>query len=427
MNAMLKQINHAEIMRLLVGTPGLLAIVLGILLYAVLGYSGKPIVIATGPVDGYFHSTALAYKAYLEAKGFTVRLRVQKDTLSLIDLVEDKKSGVDVGFISQEVAAEQYPQTRALGVIAYKPALIFYRREAGKLSSPAELVGKRVAANPLGSGTRQMADSLLAMYGVTPDNTRFEPFNLQATAKALIAGDVDAGFLLQPLDQPVVRELADTPGIEILDIGYSAAISQRLGAGRVLKVMTIPKGYFDIRNSIPHEDMQVPAEAVTVIVRKDMDPGILHHLLLAMKQVHGGSAAAATGDVFPSIQGTQIPLHEVAESYYNNGLPFLYKYLPFQLANGLFNIFLFILPLSIIGPALTFLGVPKPIWFFQELRCHLWLMEMRHMLKVISTSGDLSPRQLRRLKRISESVSRQKRAVERCREILGRFPDQITD
>lgn len=423
----LKHMNHASWLRSIFGAPGILAIILGIIIYAVLGYSGKTIVIATGPKDGYFHSTALAYQSYLEARGFRVLLKEQKNTLSLVDLVDDPKSGVDIGFIAQEVAAEKYPNTRALGVVAYKPALIFYRADRGKIASASDLKGKLVAVNPPGSGTRQMADSLLAMFGVTESNTQFLPYNLQSTAEALITGRIDAGFLLQPLDQDVIRRLADTPGIELLDLQYGAAIAQRLGERRVLKVMTVPKGYFDLAAGIPRQDIQTPAEAVTVIVKKEMDPGILHHVLLAMKQVHGGSAAAATGDVFPSTKGTQIPLHKVAESYYSSGLPFLYQYLPFQLANVLFNIFLFILPLSIVGPALTFLGVPKPIWFIQELRCQIWLMEMRHMLKILAVSGSLNPRQLRRLKRISSNVARQRRAVERCREVLGQFPEKITE
>lgn len=417
--------NRPNLLPHLLGAPGLLALTAGVILYAMFAYSGKTIVIATGPEDGYFHSTALAYQTYLQAKGFQVRLRMQKDTLSLVDQVNDPKSGVDVGFIAQEVTPEKYPNTRALGVVAYKPLLIFYRHELGKLSSPSELEGKRLAANPPGSGTRQMAESLLAMYGINEQNTRLLPFNLKATAKALADGDADAGILLQPLDQPLVRELAETPGIELLNLQYANAIAQRLADRRVLKVMTIPKGYFDLRAGIPAEDIEAPAEAVTVIVKKSMDPGILHHLLLAMKMVHGGAAAAAMGDAFPSIKGTQIPLHEVAEAYYKDGLPFLYKYLPFQVANALFNIFLFILPLSIIGPALSFLGVPKPIWFLQELRCQLWLMEMRHMLRTLATSGELSPRQTRRLNRIVANVARQKRAVERCREILIRFPENV--
>ncbi|MCP1625866.1 TAXI family TRAP transporter solute-binding subunit [Pseudomonas nitroreducens] len=421
----MKHVNLPACLRALAGVPGMLAIALGVILYALIGYPGKTIVIATGPAGGYFQSTALAYQAYLQGKGFKVRLLEQKDTLSLVGLVDDPKSGVDISFIAQEVNADNYPNTRALGVINYKPVLIFYRSALGKLSSPSELKGLRVAANPPGSGTRQMAESLLAMYGVTPKNTDFLPYNLNATAKALTEGKVDAGFLLQPLDQPVVTALADTPGIAILDLQYSAAIAQRLAEGRVLKVMTVPRGYFDLRTGVPKKDLQAPAEAVTVVVKKRMDPGILHHILLAMKQVHGGSAASSTGDAYPSTKGTQIPLHEVAESYYNNGLPFLYKYLPFQLANTLFNLFLLILPLSIIGPALSFLGVPKPIWFLQELRCQLWLMEMRHMLKVLSSTGDLTPRQLNRLKRICANVARQKRAVERCREILERFPDKL--
>ncbi|MEP9316173.1 TAXI family TRAP transporter solute-binding subunit [Pseudomonas sp. LABIM340] len=425
MNSPHQHFNLAACLRAIVGAPGVLTIAVAVALYSVIGFPGKTIVIATGPADGYFHTTALAYQAYLQSRGFKVRLREQKDTLSLVDVVNAPKSGVDIGFIAQEVDPEKYPNTRALGVITYKPVLIFYRASIGPITSPSDLKGLKVAANPPGSGTRQMAESLLAMYGVTPQNTHFHPYNLNATVKALIAGEVDAGFLLQPIDQAVVTTLADTPGIKLLDLQYSAAIAQRLAERRVLKVMTVPKGYFDLRNGIPKKDMQTPAEAVTVVVKKGMDPGILHHVLLAMKQVHGGSAASATGDAYPSVKGTQIPLHEVAESYYNSGLPFLYKYLPFQLANALFNIFLFILPLSIVGPALTFLGVPKPIWFLQELRCQLWLIEMRHMLKVLSSTGELTPRQMNRLKRICVNVARQKRAVERCREILGRFPETL--
>lgn len=402
-------------------------ITLGGALYTFLSYPNTTIVIAAGPVEGFFYSTAEAYRTYLESKGFKVKIRSEQNTLSLIDLVNDERSNVDLGFIAQEVDALNYPNTRALGVIIYEPVFVFYRKELGNIHSPGDLKGKRIAASPPGSGTRQMAENLLAIHGLDERNVQLLPYNLKATSQALLDGQVDAGVLLQPLDQPLVRELAHSPGIELLDLKYGEAIAQQLAEGRTMKVVKIPRGYFDLHAGIPRNDIEVPAEAVTVVVKKGMDPGILHHILLAMKQVHGGAASAATGESFPSVKGTQVPLHEVAEAYYKNGLPFLYKYLPFQLANGMFTIFLFILPLSIVGPALSSLGIPKPLWFFQEFRCHLWLLEMRHMQATISSTGKLSARQLRRLNRIRHIVSRQKRAVEHCRDMLERFPKEIID
>ena len=422
MNFSPQRTRFTKFLCFIVGVPGVLIITLGIVLYTFLSYPNKTIVIAAGPVEGFFYSTAEAYRVYLESKGFKVKIRSEQNTLSLIDLVNDQHSNVDLGFIAQDVDALNYPNTRALGVIIYEPVFVFYRRDAGAIHSLSDLKGKRIAVSPPGSGTRQMAENLLAIYGLDGQNSQFLPYNLKATAQSLMDGEVDAGVLLQPLDQPLIKELANSPGVALLDLKYGEALAQQLAARRVMKVMNIPRGYFDPRSGIPEKDLQVPAESVTVVVKKGMDPGILHHLLLAMKQVHGGAAAAATGESFPAVKGTQIPLHEVAEAYYKNGLPFLYKHLPFQMANGIFTLFLFVLPLSIVGPALSSLGVPKPLWFFQEIRCHLWLLEMQHMLSTVSSSGELSARQLRRLNRIRSIVSRQRRAVERCRDILERLP-----
>jgi hypothetical protein len=229
-------------------------------------------------------------------------------------------------------------------------------------------------------------------------------------------------FLLQPLEQPIVGELARTPGVELVDVIDARATSRVLGRGRNMGVARIPLGIFDLRREMPKHDLTLPTEAVSVVVKSDLDPGVLHHLLEVMQQVHGGSNLDRDAGGYPRSVGGQLPLHPVAASFYRSGLPFLYRHLPFGVANGIFQLFLLVLPLTILSPLLSFLGVPSPLWFYKEAKYRLWLVELRTMVRLYARHGQLNARQQRRLAVLRRLLDQQALGLDRCRQAARLLP-----
>lgn len=400
-------------------------LILALLLAMVIGWqvsSGPVLVIASGPEGGYFHSTALRYQQLLRARGVNVEVRPHERSLEALAAVDDPDSPVQVGFMAQRARAADFPRTRSLGVIADEPLFVFRRAQLQGVRQLRDMRGLRIAVGPPGSGTRQLSGELLAAYGVDETNAVFLPLPLKDAVAAMHAQHVDVALLLQPLEQPLIESLARDPGVTLMDITESYALARRLGHDRAMGVAQIPRAIFDLRDSIPAQDLHAPTEAVSVVAKANLDPGLMHHLLVVMKELHGRSGLDRDAGRYPRAVSTQMPLHAVAENFYRDGLPFLYRHLPFGMANGLFQVLLFVLPLSIIGPALSFLGVPAPLKFYQAVRCHLWLMELRHMLRSFAMRGDLSARQKRRLGQLRQLLARQATWLDRCKEAAGRLP-----
>ncbi|HVK53162.1 MAG TPA: TAXI family TRAP transporter solute-binding subunit [Pseudoxanthomonas sp.] len=412
----------AHLAQRMLGLP-LIVILLGIV--GLVGWRSTThytLVIASGPEGGYFHTTALRYQALLAERGVKVRVVPEESTLHGLLHVEEVDSEVDMAFVAQRLDARQHPQVRALGVITDEPLFVFRRTNTRPFTRLADVQGLRLAVGPIESGSYQLATEVLRVYGITADNAHFVSHGLRESVDALLRGEVDVAFILQPLEQPIVSELARTPGVELVDVVDARAISRVLSGGRNMGVAKIPLGIFDLQHEVPAKDLSLPTEAVSVVVREDLNQGLLHHLLEVMQEVHGGSNLNRDAGGYPRSVGGQLPLHPAAASFYRSGLPFLYRHLPFDMANGIFQLLLLVLPLTIVGPLLSFLGVPPPIWFYKEAKYRLWLIELRTMAKVYARHGELSHRQQRRLSALRDLLDRQAMGLDQCRQAAQLLP-----
>lgn len=412
----------AHLTQRLLGYPLILVIVAIIALIGWRSMSHDSLVIASGPVGGYFHTTALRYQALLAKRDVHIRVMVEENTLRGLEHVNDPASDVDVAFVAQRLDAHEHPNVRSLGVITDEPLFVFRHAGTRPFTRLADIQGLHLAVGPVDSGSHQLATEVLAAHGITAGNSQFHTLGLRDSVAALRKGEVDVAFLLQPLEQPIVAELARTPGIALVDVIDARATSRIVGRGRNMGVARIPLGIFDLGKELPDHDLTLPTEAVSVVVNSNLDPAVLHHLLEVMQQVHGGSNLDHEAGTYPRSVGGQLPLHPVAVSFYRTGLPFLYRHLPFGMANGIFQLFLLFLPLTIASPLLSFLGVPSPIWFYKEAKYRLWWVELRTMVHLYARQGHLTPRQQRRLALLRRLLDRQAMGLERCRQASNVLP-----
>ena len=365
-------------------------------------YSQLPpskIVIATGPKGGFFETSGEACKAYLAKHGIEVELRPREDTLSIIDAVEDPKSGIGAGFAAQSIDQSKYTRVKSLGGIIYEPVFVFYRKELGRIDRLDQLKGRRLAVSPPGSGTRKMADELLHAFGVTEANATFLPLSLVETATGVKSGAVDAGFLLLPASNSLITDLATNQDIKMVNYDDAEAISKAFKAFHSVK---IPKGFYSLIDDIPDRDIYMPAVTAQVLVREDLNPGIIYELLAAMEDVHSSATITSDPHQFPSAKDTQLPVHKVARDFYRDGLPFFHKHLPFHLASLIENTWIYLIPLLILAPLLNRMGRLTTI--FREFRRAGWLRQLTEMHRLNSAGQRLTPRHHARLAKIRQAL-----------------------
>jgi TRAP transporter TAXI family solute receptor len=357
------------------------------------------IVIATGPKGGFFETSGEAYKAYLAKRGVEVELRGREDTLSIIDAVEDPKSGIDVGFAAQSIDKSKYPRVKSLGGITYEPFFLFYRKDLGRLDRLDQLKGRRVAVGLPGVGTRKMADQLLPEFGVTEANTTLLGLALGESVAKLKSGAVDAIFVTLPAHNAIITDLATTPGIEMMSHGNVEALAKQFPAFHAIK---ISKGSYSLKNDIPDRDLFMPAVTAQVLVREDLSQGIIYELLAAMEDTHSSATITNEENEFPSTRDTQIPVDNVAREFYRDGLPFFFKHLPFYLASLLQNTWIYILPLVILAPLVNLAGRLTVV--VHEIKRAKWLRHLREMHRLKSEGRQFTPGDYARLAKIRRAL-----------------------
>ncbi len=103
-------------------------------------------------------------------------------------------------------------------------------------------------------------------------------------------------------------------------------------------------GVVDLNDNIPPEDIELLAPAATLVVRKTFHKALPPVILAAATEIHGRGTILSEHGAFPSPLYCSYPIAREARYYYDRGLSFLYRHLPFYLASGLDRLAILLLP-----------------------------------------------------------------------------------
>src|ERR1017187_8705 len=124
------------------------------------------ITITSGPEGSAFQKSAEKYRAILARSGVKLKILPFAGSLENLKRLDDPAFRVDIGFVQSGVTnGINTANLVSLGSVAYEPLLVFYRSPT-PLELLSELSGKRLAIGSVGSGTRFLASSLLAVNGI---------------------------------------------------------------------------------------------------------------------------------------------------------------------------------------------------------------------------------------------------------------------
>lgn len=281
--------------------------------------------IETGPIGGSYYAAAQTYQTILAQRGIDLKLVPKSDTLEIVRDVANPQTGMDIGFIAQDISASRSAPLFSLGQTELQPLFIFANAKLGRRTVLDDLRGRSIVMTPAHSATSEAATRLFQLYDITKDNTSFTYLPLDEGVKQLHEGRFDAGaFMLAP-ENPVVRSLANDTGLHLVPLLETKAITDHLP---FLRAVVLPRGIYNIADGIPPVSTPMVAAPVGIIVRKGLHPYLIYSLLDVLSQVHRGPSFLGDAGEFPTPAGSQLAVHPLALDYYRSGIPWIYRELP---------------------------------------------------------------------------------------------------
>ena len=364
----------------------------------------RHIVLASGLRDGMYHQYAQRYKEILAREGVTVEERMTGGADENERLLRDPKSGVDVAFVHGGVVR---PDDRGslvmLAALYYEPLWIFYR-DSVVHEHFDELRHRRIAVGSTDSGVRAFMEPLLAANGITRFNTDLVPLvNLEAL-RALQAGQVDAVFLVGPVQFPAVWQALHDEDLKLMSLARAEAYQRKFP---YITKLTLPPGTIDLEQHIPQQEVKLIGTKAMLVSRDDLSPPIINLLLEAARELHGKQGYFEKDDEFPSTAGVDLPVSPDADRHHRFGPSVLHRYLPFTIAAYLERLIVLLVPVLFVIVPLTNV-LPRLFRWRIRSRIYRWYGELALLERdVRSRTGPLPIEQwLVDLGRIEQAATR---------------------
>jgi len=336
-------------------TIAAVAIVLLVSLVIIRPAAPDKITLLTGPEGSGYDELGTRYAAALRDLGLEVEVIVTDGGL---ENVERLAAGADdtVAFAPsniEEVFDDSIDTSHlvSLGSIAYEPLWLFYRTEVA-VQRISDLVGLRVATGAKGTVVEYIARSLFELNGIS-DQVEIQPSEGQtpeAVGKALIEGEIDAGFAIGLPATPVIKDLLGNEDIGILSFERADAY-QALDPG--ITKLVAPQGIFDLANNNPSEDLVLLSATTNLVTLDSFYPGAVPLLLRAAAEVDSRRRIVIPGERFPTPHNVSLPLKRAADRYYEQGEKGLSKILPYKVTRWLNHLGFVVLPLLALAVVLV--------------------------------------------------------------------------
>lgn len=360
---------------------------------------------ATGDPDSAYHQFAMRYQSLLARDGVTLELLPSAGSVANLELLTRSEDPVDVAFVQGGVDTEGLEdQLASLGSLYYEPIWLFHRSEW----QPRRLTGlrgKRVGIGVEGSGTRAVALVLLSANGIDPGDAVLVASNAKTGAEALLAGELDALFVIASPLASIVQRLAADPSVEIMGFERADAYVRRY---RNAAKVDLPEGSLSLADNRPARDITLLAVTANLVARKDLHPALVDLLLQVASEVHSGPGIFEDQGEFPSQRYLVLPLDEDAARFYRYGPPFLQRYLPFWAATLVDRLKIMLLPL--VALLIPLMRATPPIYRWRiRSRVYRWYKELQRIdpgRGKIPPDGEAIEERLQALQRLENEVNR---------------------
>src|SRR5262249_22466325 len=160
--------------------------------------------IGTSLTGEHYHNLGTRYQGILAAADMKVELRVTNGAKENLGLLNDPNSGIQIAFMQGGISnGNLVPSVMSLGRIDHQIFWLFYPT-GETLTDLAQLKGKRIGLGAEGSGDRAVCEKILAVAGITYDNTTLVTVAPENVINNLDVGAIAAVFRSFSLASPVL-------------------------------------------------------------------------------------------------------------------------------------------------------------------------------------------------------------------------------
>jgi TRAP transporter TAXI family solute receptor len=363
----------------------------------------RVVVMSTGAEGGAYHAFGLRYKAILARDGVTLELRPSSGAVENLARLRDPESDVSLAFVQGGTdRAADPPVLESLGSVYYEPLWVFYRGKRA-IDRINDLKGKRIAIGPEGSGTRKLALVIFETSGLRGEDVTLLDVGGKTAADALIAGTVDAMFIVAGPEAAVVRTLVRADDVRLMSFARADAYVAR---HPFLHKLVLPRGALDIARDLPRADVLLVAPTANLLAKESLHPAIAYLVLEAAHEVHSGPGPFNRIGEFPSPNDVEFPLSSQAERYYKSGPPLLQRYLPFWAASLVDRMIVLLVPLFAVAVPLFRILPGLYAWRIRR-KVYRWYGELKFLEEELRhrQPGNASSDELARLAKIEDEVA----------------------
>ena len=287
------------------------------------------IVIAAGSPSGTYYALGEALGRVLVAQGVAKSVRVleTEGSVANMQLIGGAQGGADFAFVQSDTRVS--PLARLVTPL-YQEVLhiLVASRLESEVHTIYDLRGRRVAVGASGSGTRKLAERVLAHFGVeVGEALELSP---RESAAGLVDGTVDVAFVLTSIPSRLINELAAADAVRFLSLGDSQEYGNESDALALVipsvRATTIPRSTY---RRLPKRPVSTVSVSALLVARRDLDPEFVRAVTRLIFEYRGG-AGGLEGDEAGVAQrihedyrpaAYQIPFHEGAVAYYHREEP----------------------------------------------------------------------------------------------------------
>ena len=388
---------------------------LGIVLLALLAYwlvdptPPSQVVLSTGQDNSAYADFGQIYAKALAKKRIKLSLLPSQGSQENLQRLKDPASKVDIAFVQSGSTDHENAQRQgliSLGSLFTEPVWIFYR-DGKPLTHLAQLAQMKVNAGTEGSGVPRLVRQLLQENGIDAGQATLGQLDNTHATIALLDGRIDALVFSSAPEAPLIQMLLQTPGIKLFDFAQAEAWTRRLP---YLTRVVLPRGVVNLGRDIPAQDIHLIAPTATLVARESIHPALIDLFVQQAAKVHGGAGWFRREGDFPTAHYSEIPVAAQAVRFYEHGVPFLQRYLPFALANFLDRMWVVLVAFGALVLPLSKVIQPLYVWRVRS-RVYRWYGELRiieQALEHVAEGGgdkDFAPH-LQQLAELEENVNR---------------------
>lgn len=305
--------------------------------------------LATGQEGSSYKNISEAFQKTFQSNAIHLKLTSTTGLGEGLKGLDSDASEVNASFLTSGIiTAKQYPEIVSLGSVQYAPLWFFYKGDTVSTNDPFEYFSnKKVAIGPAQNATNKIFRILYALNQNAAPNAAnfFELPNIEA-AEQLLAGNLDAAFIVDNYESQTVQKLLKGKDIKIMHFPLADAYLKYLP---FLQKLVVPKGSIKLESVYPSEDTTILATTTTLLVEKRMHPAIQWAYLIAAKELASRSDTFfAKAGYFPQNLEQSFPLSTVAKRFYEQGVPEVFSYFPLWLASVIDRIWMYVLSLFIV-------------------------------------------------------------------------------